>query len=83
MILKLSDLRVCIYKFAKETEKTIVTLWLLSTKNVLLTAQPGGYKLILACQGCFNCIQLHIHTSCPSTSQQLFWNVLVFGNFLS
>jgi len=28
----------CIYKFAKECEKTIVTLWILSTKNLLLTA---------------------------------------------
>jgi len=25
-------------KFAKETEKTIVTLWILSTKNLFLTA---------------------------------------------
>ena len=26
-----------------------------------------------ACQGCFNCTQLQIHTSCPSTNQLLFW----------
>jgi len=39
MILKLSELRVVAFtKFAKESEKTTVTLWILSTKNVLLTA---------------------------------------------
>jgi len=36
-------------KFAEETEKTIVTLWILSTKNLFLTAQPGSYHFILAC----------------------------------
>jgi len=46
----------------------------LRTKNLFLVAQPGGYHFILACQGCFKCTQLHIHTSCPSTSQLLFWN---------
>jgi len=39
MILKLSELRVIAFtKFAKESEKTIVTLWILSTKNLLLIA---------------------------------------------
>jgi len=39
MILKLSELRVVAFaKFAKEGEKTIVTLWILSTKNLFLTA---------------------------------------------
>jgi len=39
MILNLSELRVVAFtKFAKESEKTIVTLWILSTKNLLLTA---------------------------------------------
>jgi len=34
MILKLSELRVVAFtKFAKESEKTIVTLWTLSTKT--------------------------------------------------
>jgi len=39
MVLKLSRLRVVAFtKFAKESEKTIVTLWILSTKNFYLTA---------------------------------------------
>jgi len=39
MILKVNELRVvALSKFAKESEKTIVTLWILSTKNVFLTA---------------------------------------------
>jgi len=39
MILKLSELRVVAFtQFAKESEKTVATLWILSTKNVLLTA---------------------------------------------
>ena len=34
MNLKLSELRVVAFtKFAKESEKTIVTLWILKTKN--------------------------------------------------
>jgi len=37
MILNLSDLRVVAFtKFAKESEKTIVTLWILSAKNLFL-----------------------------------------------
>jgi len=76
MLFKLSELRVAAFtKFAKESEKTIVTLWILSTKNLFLTAQSGGYHFILVCQECFKCTQLHIHTSCPSTSQMLFWNI--------
>jgi len=39
MVLKLSGLRVVAFtKFAKESEKTIVALWILSTKNFYLTA---------------------------------------------
>jgi len=39
MILKLSELRVVAFtKFAKESENTIVTLWILCTKNLFLTA---------------------------------------------
>jgi len=39
MILKLSELRVGAFsKLAKEIEKTIVTLWILSTKNLFITA---------------------------------------------
>jgi len=39
MILNLSELYVVAFtKFAKQSEKTIVTLWILSTKNVFLTA---------------------------------------------
>jgi len=39
MILKLSELRVVAFtKFAKESQKIIVTLRILSTKNLLLTA---------------------------------------------
>jgi len=39
MISKVSELRVVAFtKFAKESEKTIVTLWILSTKNLYLTA---------------------------------------------
>jgi len=39
MILKLSELRVVAFtKFAKDSEKTIVTLWILGTKNLFLTA---------------------------------------------
>jgi len=38
--------------------KTIATLWILSTKNLFLVAQPGGYHFIAACQGCFNCTKL-------------------------
>jgi len=39
MIFKLSELPVVAFtKFAKESEKTVVTLWILSTKNLLLTA---------------------------------------------
>jgi len=42
----------------------------------------SGNHFILACHGRFKCTQLHIHTSCPSRSQLLFWNVS-FGNSLS
>jgi len=28
----------CIYKFEKKSEKTTVTLWILSTKNLFLVA---------------------------------------------
>jgi len=39
MISKVSELRVVAFtKFATESEKTIVTLWILSTKNLYLTA---------------------------------------------
>jgi len=39
MVLKLSELRVvALTTFVKESEKTIVTLWILSTNNLLLTA---------------------------------------------
>ena len=39
MILKLSEFCVVAFtKFAKEIEKTIVTLWILSSKNLFLTA---------------------------------------------
>jgi len=39
MILMLSELHVvAIAKFAKESEKTNVALWILSTKNIFLTA---------------------------------------------
>jgi len=39
MVLKLSSLFVVVCtKFSKESEKTIVTLWLLNTKNLFLTA---------------------------------------------
>jgi len=79
MILKLSELRVLVAfsECANTSEKTTVTLWILSTKNVFLTTQPGDYHFILACQGCFKCTQLHIHTSRPSTNQLLFWNVFL------
>jgi len=39
MILKLSELRVVAFtKFAKESEKLLWPLWILSTKNLFLTA---------------------------------------------
>jgi len=38
-------------------------------------------SLYPSCQRCFKSTQLHIHTSCPLTSQLLFWNVF-FGNYL-
>jgi len=77
IISKLSELRVVAFAlFAKKSGETIVTLWILITKNVFFVAQPGGNYFISACQGCFNCTQLHIHTSCPSTSLLLFWNVV-------
>jgi len=39
MILKLSELRVVAFaQFTRKSEKTNVTLWILSTKNLLLTA---------------------------------------------
>jgi len=38
-----------------------------------------AYHFIAACQGCFNCTQLQIHT--PSTSQLLFWNVFFWKFF--
>jgi len=39
MILKLSELCVVAFtKFAKESEKTIVTMWMSSTKNLFITA---------------------------------------------
>jgi len=39
MILKLSELRVVTFaQSAKKTEKIIVTLWVLSTKTLFLTA---------------------------------------------
>jgi len=39
MILKLGELCVVAFtKFAKESEKTIVTLWILSAKSLFLTA---------------------------------------------
>ena len=38
MILKLSELRVVAFtKLAKESEKTIVLVWILCTKSLLLT----------------------------------------------
>jgi len=64
IILKLSELRVVAFaQFSKKSENTIATLWILITKNLFLVAQPGGYHFIAACQGCFNCTQLQIHTS--------------------
>jgi len=37
--LKLSDLRVVAFaQFAKKSEKTIVTLWILSAKNLFIVA---------------------------------------------
>jgi len=78
VLLKLSELRVVAFaQFTNKSERIIVTLWILSTKNLFLTAQPSGYHFILACQGCFECTKLHIHTSYPSTSQLLFWNVFL------
>jgi len=48
MILKLSGLRVVAFtKFAKQSEKTIVALWILSNKNLFITALPRGYHCIL------------------------------------
>jgi len=42
MILKVSELHVVAFtKFAKESEMTVVTFWISSTKNLFLTAQPG------------------------------------------
>jgi len=39
MILKLSELRVVAFAlFAKKSAKTIVTLWILSTRSVFLAA---------------------------------------------
>jgi len=39
MFLKLRELRMVAFaRFAKDSEKTIVTLWILSTKNLFLTA---------------------------------------------
>jgi len=39
MILKLSELHVVAFtKFAKQSEKTVVTSWILTTKNLLLIA---------------------------------------------
>jgi len=39
IISKLSEFRVVAFtKFAKESEKTVVTLWILRTKNLFLTA---------------------------------------------
>jgi len=39
MILKLSDFRVVAFTMlAKESKKVIVTLWILSTRNLFLTA---------------------------------------------
>jgi len=56
MILKLSELHVVAFaQFAKKSEKVIVTLWTLFTKNLVLTAKPDGYHFTLACQGCFKC----------------------------
>jgi len=47
--LKPSELRaVALFAQFAKSEKTIVTLWLLRTKNVFLVAQPGGYHFILA-----------------------------------
>jgi len=39
MILKMSELRVVAFaQFAKKSEKIIATLWILSAKNLFLTA---------------------------------------------
>jgi len=39
MILKLSELRVVAFaQFARKSERIIATLWILSTKNLFLTA---------------------------------------------
>jgi len=49
MILKLTELRVVAFtKFAKDSKNSIVTLQILSTKNIFITA--AGYYFILACQ---------------------------------
>ena len=63
---------VAFAQFAKKSENIIATLWMLSTKNFVITAQPGGYHFFLVRQGCFECTQIHIHTYFPSTSQLLF-----------
>jgi len=71
------ELRVVAFpQSAKKSAKTIVTLWILSTKILFLVGQPGGYHFIEVCQGCFNCIQLQIRTSCPSASQLFFFEIL-------
>jgi len=57
--LKLSELRVVAFLHSSQRRvKTIVTLWILSTKNLFLVAQPGGCHFIAAFQGCFNCTKL-------------------------
>jgi len=78
--LKLSELGlrvVAFAQFAKKSEKTVVALWILRTKNLFLVALPDGYHFIAVCQGCFNSTQLHIQTSCPSTNQLFLWNVFL------
>jgi len=66
-------------QFAQKSEKAIVTLWILSTKILFLTAQPDGYHFIPSCQGCFKyrlssfTFILHIHRQANYCSETFFW----------
>jgi len=65
----------CIYKVRKEEGKDYFDLVNIEHQKVISHSVTGWLSLILACQGCCKCTELHIHTSCPLTSRLLFWNV--------
>jgi len=75
--LKLSTLSVVAFaQFTKKSEKTIVTVDIEYQKRFSCSV-TSWLSLYRSLSRMFNCTQLQMHTSCPSTSQLLFWNAFL------